>query len=330
MSTHDFERLAVPAQLIRLAEEIGVRPDLVQGAGGNISMKHGDLLWVKASGTRLKDASHKPIFVPLNLEEARDQVLLREDLSNLSLDSLTRETLRPSIETAIHALLPQTFVVHVHAIGAISRAIDSSFTPSQLPFSDVHFAQIGYHKPGIALARAILEVAETTKTSTESLVVLLGNHGIIAAADSAELPLRLISELENEWSNIYLDSPAPSSTRYEWRQLYVAGTLTDRMREVLSGGVLTPDEAVFLGRKPFVVNDNLEQLDASILAACMSDGSVWVRASASDDAVEITQSFVNIAMNVRDGAEISYLTNREVDDLLDWDAEKWRQQQSKA
>ena len=46
---------------------IGKDPLLVQGAGGNVSWKDGDTLWVKASGTWLADATEKDIFVPVDL-----------------------------------------------------------------------------------------------------------------------------------------------------------------------------------------------------------------------------------------------------------------------
>ena len=39
-------------------------PLLVQGAGGNVSWKEEDTLWVKASGTWLSDASAEDIFLP--------------------------------------------------------------------------------------------------------------------------------------------------------------------------------------------------------------------------------------------------------------------------
>ena len=42
----------------------GANPLLVQGAGGNVSWKEEDTLWVKASGTWLSDASAEDIFLP--------------------------------------------------------------------------------------------------------------------------------------------------------------------------------------------------------------------------------------------------------------------------
>ncbi|HEY6601546.1 MAG TPA: class II aldolase, partial [Xanthobacteraceae bacterium] len=58
-------------ELRRMSARVGRNMLLVQGAGGNSSIKHGDVLWVKASGTWLADAEDKEIFVPVSLSGAR-------------------------------------------------------------------------------------------------------------------------------------------------------------------------------------------------------------------------------------------------------------------
>jgi rhamnose utilization protein RhaD (predicted bifunctional aldolase and dehydrogenase) len=44
------------ASVINYCSTIGRDPLLVQGAGGNVSWKEGNTLWIKASGTWLADA----------------------------------------------------------------------------------------------------------------------------------------------------------------------------------------------------------------------------------------------------------------------------------
>ena len=53
--------------LRRLSAKVGSDPLLVQAAGGNTSIKQGDVMWIKASGTWLRDAAAKDIFVPLDM-----------------------------------------------------------------------------------------------------------------------------------------------------------------------------------------------------------------------------------------------------------------------
>ena len=48
-----------------LSASIGRDPHLTQAAGGNTSLKAGDTLWIKASGTWLMDALADDIMVPV-------------------------------------------------------------------------------------------------------------------------------------------------------------------------------------------------------------------------------------------------------------------------
>ena len=53
-------------KLSNLSEDIGKNLNLIQGAGGNSSVKIDKVLWVKASGYWLSDANKKNIFVIIN------------------------------------------------------------------------------------------------------------------------------------------------------------------------------------------------------------------------------------------------------------------------
>ena len=54
-----------------LSARVGADPLLVQGPGGNTSLKADGLLWVKASGAELADALTRDIFVPVQLPALR-------------------------------------------------------------------------------------------------------------------------------------------------------------------------------------------------------------------------------------------------------------------
>jgi len=96
--------------------QIGADPMLVQGAGGNVSWKDGDVLWVKASGTWLAHAESSDIFVPVKLAHLQDQ-LAKKNFS-VSPKLYRASSLRPSIETLLHALLPHRVVAHLHPVAA--------------------------------------------------------------------------------------------------------------------------------------------------------------------------------------------------------------------
>ena len=84
-----------------LSEFIGRDKSLIQGAGGNTSIKFNKKLFVKASGTMLKKALSEEIFVSLSLDSIFNQLNNKGKLENdLEIYPLTNTSLKPSIETA--------------------------------------------------------------------------------------------------------------------------------------------------------------------------------------------------------------------------------------
>ncbi len=63
-------------ELIRISNETGADPTLVQGGGGNTSVKTADgkYMYIKASGTALKDMNAKQGWRRLRLDPARSVV----------------------------------------------------------------------------------------------------------------------------------------------------------------------------------------------------------------------------------------------------------------
>ena len=62
--------------LIAISKYIGRNLDLVQGAGGNTSIKQNNKMWIKASGTWLSKSIEENIFVEVNLDRIRKNILL--------------------------------------------------------------------------------------------------------------------------------------------------------------------------------------------------------------------------------------------------------------
>ena len=114
-------------KLRALSARVGADPLLVQAAGGNTSLKQDGVMWIKASGTWLKDALARDIFVPLDHQAILD-ALRRNDPACESCTDFVRTDLnatglRPSIETTVHALMPHRVVVCVHTVSTIDCAV---------------------------------------------------------------------------------------------------------------------------------------------------------------------------------------------------------------
>src|SRR3954452_4031015 len=91
--------------LRRMSARVGANIQLVQGAGGNSSLKHDGVLWVKDSGAWLSEAQEKPMFVPVDLAGARAALAAGNETMPVA-GGFGEVTLRASIETSLHALMP--------------------------------------------------------------------------------------------------------------------------------------------------------------------------------------------------------------------------------
>ena len=113
-----------------LSARIGADPLLVQGAGGNTSVKHGEIMWIKASGKWLSEAAREDMFVPVHfkplLAALREGHPDAERAQKFIAGGHDANGLRPSIETSVHALLPQKIVAHVHCVSTIALAPQAS------------------------------------------------------------------------------------------------------------------------------------------------------------------------------------------------------------
>ena len=137
---------------------IGLNPMLVQGAGGNISWKDENTLWVKASGMWMVDAEKKDIFVPVDLKNIREEIAKHN--YSIDMQTLTSSELRPSIETILHGLMPHRVVLHVHAVEILPYLVTQNYSKllNSILEGMYNSAYVGYKNPGPDLAQAISEI----------------------------------------------------------------------------------------------------------------------------------------------------------------------------
>ena len=178
ITTTDIER-----HVKAFCSRIGSDPLLVQGAGGNVSWKDGDALWVKASGTCLAEAELKETFVPVNLTHL--QAAIKEQNFSVDPKVINSSTLRPSIETLLHALMPHKIVVHLHAVEILAHLVQINAIQkiNKLVGAEVNWIYVEYFKPGCDLAR---EVSQKLITRKDADVVFLGNHGVVIGGSGIE------------------------------------------------------------------------------------------------------------------------------------------------
>jgi hypothetical protein len=81
--------------------------------------------------------------------------------------------------------------------------------------------------------------------------------------------------------------------------------------------VLTPDEAVFLGKEPFINSDSHSKNSVSINAF----GELIFPENFSQDRIEMAYFYARLAKLIDKKAKVEYLQNIEVEALLGWDKE---------
>jgi rhamnose utilization protein RhaD (predicted bifunctional aldolase and dehydrogenase) len=333
--------------LRQLSARIGADPLLVQGAGGNTSIKDRGVLWIKASGKWLSEAAREDMFVPVSFKPLLDALNQNhpdaERAEKFISPGYDAKGLRPSIETTVHALLPQKIVVHVHCVSTIAHAVQFKAEKIVAPLlRRFPYAFIPYRRPGLPLARAI---AERVKPDTKVLV--LGNHGLVVAAetvtDAASLLDQVCRCLQLEpRTTVEPDLPAlaqfavGSSYRLPASLRAHATAMHPVSCAIAAGGSLYPDHVVFLGAGSVISRpgETAEMIEASAknagvpppVSILFPGQGVLMRGDAGKGAEAMAECLAEVTGRVSLIANVRYLSLAENAELSNWDAEKYRQE----
>jgi rhamnose utilization protein RhaD (predicted bifunctional aldolase and dehydrogenase) len=248
---------ATPAALVALSARLGADRLLVQGGGGNTSYKSNNDFWVKASGTWLAQAETQDIFVHLPLGDVRGAMASDAPESAL-LALVAAGGPRASIETSLHALMPQAVVLHVHSVNTIAvaaRADAQSLLNERL--QGLAWAWVPYRRPGLPLTDAIRETL--AKAATAPDILILGNHGLVVAGNDCMSAEALLHQVEARLALPARTLSPPDLNRLHavndagWRiadRDLIHALATDTVaRAVALHGALYPDHVVFLGER---------------------------------------------------------------------------------
>ena len=182
--------------LEEMSNRYGSDKKYVLAGGGNTSFKTEDTLFVKGSGTSLATIKaedfvnmHRPALAAMwdktypECEAEREKLVLA-DMMDARKEGEAR---RPSVETLLHDLFPQKFVLHVHpavvngmTCGASGREIASRLFPESV--------WVDACRPGYILAALCRErlVAYKKEKGKDANLLFLQNHGVFFAADSVQ------------------------------------------------------------------------------------------------------------------------------------------------
>ena len=327
--------LSPPEGLGKLASfsaQIGADPLLIQGAGGNTSIKEGGVMWIKASGTLLAEAEARDIFVAVDL------AAMRAGLEDPDIDAdqpqrflLAGSGLRPSIETSLHAVLDSRVVVHVHCVNTLAHVVRKDAEEILAKkLAGIDWCHVPYVRPGARLAREV-----RARLGPKTNVVVMANHGLLVAADTvarADALLHRVVEV--------LTVPPAAATKPNIRSLRtIAGpgwrvpeagaaihqvALDPGRLKQATGGSLYPDHVIFCGVGAAVFEGKLPRLAPPVFVLVPGKGAIMC-ADASAGAVALAECLGDVLLRVPPDAHLAYLTVQNNTELIDWDAEKYRQ-----
>lgn len=325
----------VKASIIDFCAELGSDPLMVQGAGGNVSWKDGETLWIKASGMWLADAVDKNIFVPVNLTDIKHK--LKQNIFSIAPLLTNNFEMKPSIETVIHALMPSIIVVHLHSIEILSQLVKNSCREniSHHLNGKFEYLLIDYYKPGDQLASAI-HYALVKKPSAN--IIFLKNHGIVIAGDNIEDVRKLLRSLTALLQSPVVnmtDYPLPTSEMLDYipvPDLEIHRLSIDPLFfEVVSKfWALYPDHVVFLGAKPYTFASWDEVKELSSLYNMLPElvfikkGGVFVRKKFSKVKLAQLRCYYDVLIRQNNDFDLKTLTDDQVSELLNWEAENYR------
>jgi len=327
--------------LRQLSARIGQDRNLVQAGGGNTSIKIGDTLWVKASGKWLIHALEEEMFLPVPMSTSLRCIDEGHDCTE-EFRTPSGQSLRPSVETTMHAVLPHSVVIHVHSVNTIAWAVRTdAMEMLRERLSGLRWEFIPYIHPGFPLARRIRELL-----SRRPDVLVLGNHGLVVAGEDCESAEMLLRDVERRLDIPPASAPAPDP--HALREL-AAGTgwapaansevhslgTNPLWAKIAAQGTMYPDHCVYLGPGAAVaeagesIAQAVERYRARFhfepVALLAAGRGVLVSERISQAAQELLICVKRVAERIDRAAHlVRYLDDRQVAGLMNWDAEKYR------
>jgi len=179
------------SEILLLSHTYGKNPLWIIGGGGNISLKQGNRMWIKASGMTLEEIQRDG-FVEMNLEALQAMVRRQYPEDSAARENLAKEMLlscrlpgedqkRPSVETGMHAVIPHRIVFHTHPtlINGLTCSRDGKAWAEKL-FGDT-ILWVPVVNPGIVLSRYLLDHFKNYHRA-----IFLQNHGLVVYGKTPE------------------------------------------------------------------------------------------------------------------------------------------------
>lgn len=221
--------IAELAELIELSHTIGTDISLVQGGGGNISVKADDgQLYIKASGTPLVDMSQNRGWVALGQPNTSQ---------------------RPSMEWPMHQALQAKWVCHTHSVylNVFGCMVDGTKRLATV-LKDLDYAVLPYTQPGAKLAEAIKQL--------QPAIIILQNHGLLVTGKTAEDVLTVTQQIHHRCAQHLPELFDPKKINHVTPHYYFpdAAVLADHP-DIIAANAYIEEMILALGRQPHPLSE---------------------------------------------------------------------------
>ena len=321
--------------LKNLSRYCGERFDLVQGGGGNTSVKNNNIMFIKASGHTLANMTLNNGYSTI------DNNKLLHDISSNTINNIMTynffgET-RSSIETFMHSVLNK-YVLHLHPIQILKVLVTKNAETIVNKLCPVALF-LPYITPGIEICTQLLKLWKGEK------IIFLQNHGIIITSNNIG---EIYSILENtiEKFEKYLNIDYSSykyvniiSNYIDPSYKYVTWLCEDEIIKhyikninILTDKITFPDALIYCGIKLLLITDNnigtlstfIEQINC-VPAIVLYKNNIFIVGLSLNKCKEIQDVFKAKLLISDVNDEKNYLSDNEICFLSNWDAEKYRQ-----
>jgi ribulose-5-phosphate 4-epimerase/fuculose-1-phosphate aldolase len=200
-------------ELIELTKTFLNRSDLIQGPGGNTSVKNSDgEMFIKASGFRFDEMTIEKGISAVNylnirnyfntvkpIDKVKEEAEMLKTVSqNILIDDNGEVFPRPSMETGFHAVLEQ-YVVHTHSVwtNLINCRSYKSNLINKLS-QQFNITEIPFVSPGFGLSYLVTDALKQSELAGKNRpdIFLLHNHGVIAHSNSINHCVKLLLDLD--------------------------------------------------------------------------------------------------------------------------------------
>lgn len=338
--------------LLEMSKYAGMREDLVQAGGGNTSVKiSNEEMLIKASGYQLTEVSKNQGYAKVNYKVIQDffkqhsiEEISKSD-EKMLLEKCFVEGERPSIETFLHAIT-DSVTLHTHAL-AVNLLTDTKQGMDTLREIFPQAVFVKYATPGIELAKVLYK--EICKINYIPQVIFLKNHGLITSGKTftevKKVTEEVICKIEQK---LNLDFSRYSNATKIYDILCSAG-INNRIvslmktREIYdacnsNNGIwdiaICPDALVYCGKKILYLEEDYSEVSVrefiekyGIPGVVYYKGYFYACGSSLKKAKEIETllCFTAEILLHSKAEDLDYLDEKEQNYLLNWDAEKYRQ-----